>query len=142
MEDMPLLPRGVHFFPIHSQTLTLYHIINHLLEIFDRFQTWEQQMEEAVLLGKDFQALVDLSAPVFRNNFFLIWDASYNVVAHTQNVEIPNEKLRWIIERGFFPKEVTDDLAKMGYMKNALAYTTATLFGTPKYMNIPFIIKT
>ena len=142
MEDKPLLPRGVHCFPIRSQTLTLYDIINELLEIFDRFQTWEQQMEEAVLLGKDFQALVDLSAPVFRNNFFLIWDASYNVVAHTQNVEIPNEKLRWIIERGFFPKEVTDDLAKMGYMKNALAYTTPTLFGTPNYMNIPFIIKT
>src|SRR5699024_10927459 len=36
----------------------------------------------------------------------------------------------------------TDDLAKMGYMKNALAYTTPTLFGTPNYMNIPFIIKT
>lgn len=71
-----------------------------------------------------------------------MWDASYNIVAHTQNTKIPNEKLEQIIKLGFFPKEVTDDLAQMGYMKNALAYSRPTFVNTPNYMNLPFILKT
>ena len=136
------LPRDIHCFPIRWDGITLCELMNHLLEIFDRFRVWEQQLEEAILVGKDFQALVDLSDGVFKENFFLIWDASYNVVAHSQRADIPNKKLRDIIERGFFPKEVTDDLAQMGYMKHALTYSRPTFIDAPNYMNFPFIVKT
>lgn len=79
-----------------------------------------------------------ITPEVFQDHFFLMWDASYNIVAHTQNTKIPNEKLEQIIKLGFFPKEVTDDLAQMGYMKNALAYSRPTFVNTPNYMNLPF----
>lgn len=141
LDDCPP-PQNARLFLLRSDSLTLYDLMNRLLGIFDRFRSWEQQLKEAVLMGKDFQALIDLCAPVFQNNFFLLWDASYNVVAHTQNVEIPNKKLSGIIERGFFPKEITDDLAQMGYMKHALAYAKPTFIDTPNYMNFPFIVKT
>lgn len=140
--DVEELPQGLHFYSISWENITLCDLMNDLLEIFDRFRRWEQRLEEAILVGKDFQAMVDLSSRVFKDNFFLIWDASYNVVAHTQRRDIPNKKLSGIIERGFFPKEVTDDLAQMGYMKHALAYSRPTFIRTPNYMNFPFIVKT
>lgn len=133
---------GTHLFTISAERVDFPGLINQVLDIFDRFNTWERRLEEAILKGRDFQSLYDLSAAVFQGHFFLLWDASYNVVAHTQDIETPNEKLGQIIKLGFFPKEVTDDLAQMGYMKNALVYSRPTFVNTPNYMNLPFILKT
>ncbi|WP_295635496.1 CdaR family transcriptional regulator [uncultured Intestinimonas sp.] len=133
---------GTYLFSIPADRVDFPDLINQILEIFAQFNEWERQLEESILKGKDFQSLYNLSAEVFQDHFFLMWDASYNIVAHTQNTKIPNEKLEQIIKLGFFPKEVTDDLAQMGYMKNALAYSRPTFVNTPNYMNLPFILKT
>lgn len=139
--DRPALRRS-HFFSITREDLCLPELMNGLLDAFHRLNRWERELEEAILRDKGVQELVDLSAPVLGNNFFLFWDSSYNVLAYTRGVEPPNEKLAGIIRQGFFSKEMTDDLAKMNYIKNAMNYVRPTFVAPPNYMNCPFILKT
>lgn len=134
--------RGAHVFAVTREGVCLAELMNDLLDLFHRLNDWERRLEEAILRGKSMQELVDLSAPVFENNFFLMWDASYNVLAYTKGVTPPNEKLERVVRQGFFAKEFTDDLVRMDYIKNAMVYTKPTFVSPPNYMNIPFILKT
>lgn len=133
--------REASFFLVDQEMQCLADLVNHLLECQALFNTWEQKLEEAILLQKDFQNLFDLCAPVFQNNLSLLWDHSYNLLAHSKAAP-PNEHLRQIVDQGFFPKDVTDDFAQMGYMKNAMTYANLTFVNTPNYMNCPFILRT
>lgn len=141
VEDRPAL-RCAHFFTVNREGVCLADLMNDLLDCFQRLNDWERRLEEAILRGKSAQELVDLSAPVFEYNYFLFWDASYNLLAYTKGVEPPNEKIERIVRQGFFAKEMTDELVRMNYIKNAMAFTKPTFRPATNYMNLPFILKT
>lgn len=133
---------GAPVFWLEAEGAALAQVTNHLLEVFHRLNRWEKSLDEAILTGQTFQAIVDLTQELFRGNFFLFWDTSYNILAHSRGVELTNPRLAWVVEHGFFSNEITDTLAQMDYMKNALTYTHPTFFVPPNYMNCPFILKT
>ena len=137
VEDRPAL-RCAHFFTVNREGVCLADLMNDLLDCFQRLNDWERRLEEAILRGKSAQELVDLSAPVFEYNYFLFWDASYNLLAYTKGVEPPNEKIERIVRQGFFAKEMTDELVRMNYIKNAMAFTKPTFRPATNYMNLPF----
>lgn len=140
LADRPAV-REAGFFLIRQEMKCLAGLVNHLLEHKALLDSWGRQLDEAILMQKDFQSLMDLCEPVFQDNLSLLWDSSYNLLAHSR-AEAPNERLRKIVDQGFFSKDVTDDLAQMGYMKNAMAYSKPTFVDTPNYMNCPFILRT
>jgi len=124
--------------PGHS----LSTVCNRLIETFARLNMWERQLDEAILQEQDFQTIVNICRPVFGKNLILLWDNSYNILAYTQDAKVEQSKLEDVIARGYFTKEITDDLAKMNYMKNSLQYSRPTFIAPPNYMNYPFILKT
>jgi len=129
-------------FWLEAEDAALAQVTNHLLDAFHRLNRWEKSLDEAILTGQTFQAIVDLAQEFFQGNVFLFWDTSYNILAHSRGVELTNPRLAWVVEHGFLSSEITDTLAQMGYMKNALAYAHPTFFLPPNYMNCPFILKT
>lgn len=57
---------GAPVFWLEAEGAALAQVTNHLLEVFHRLNRWEKSLDEAILTGQTFQAIVDLTMDLFR----------------------------------------------------------------------------
>lgn len=122
--NLILLPRETDFISL----------VNHLYSTFDWYKDWANQIEQAVLLGKPYQDIMDIAKAVFGENPLIFVNSAYNVLGSSIASTPYNDRINDILKCGYYPKEDTDGLASMGYQARGSAYSIPTIIHPPTYM--------
>lgn len=79
---------------IYLETSDIIEVFNKIIQAFDYYNTWENEMEELAATGKNLQELITASSPVFRN-VLIVGDAAYRILALDPDTGkfVKNEKL-------------------------------------------------
>ena len=125
-----------------SGSVSAVHLLNHIQDAFSHLLRWSYKVNSEIAAQADFQSLISLSRAVFGDNPLLMVNSSYNVLAVSTTNTGEREKLQQVLELGYFPKEMTDELARMGYHKNSYRFTTPMRSDPPNFMDCPFLMTT
>jgi len=63
----------------------LLEVFNEIQDIFTFYQKWDSELQDAIIMGKDLQHIIDASFNYFQNPMYLI-DASFRTLAYTKKV--------------------------------------------------------
>lgn len=118
----------------------LFSAANRLFAAFERIKLWTSEVEKAFLSGKSYQELAELAGKIFGENPVLLVNASYNILGSSLSSTPYNERVSSVLENGYYPKETTDILARMGYPSRMDSYMAAKLIEPPNYMGCPFFL--
>lgn len=116
-------------------------VANELYAGFERLQSWSRDLETAILTRQDYQVLVSICARFFGENPIIMINSSYTVLAASMP-SVPSHKgIDEILRCGYYPKDVTDGFARMGYQaKGPHAFVTPTFKHSPSYMECPYMV--
>ncbi len=117
-------------------------ILNLIQDAFSRLLRWSYKVNSAIAGQGDFQSLIALGREVFEDTLLLLVNSSYNILAASSANTGERAKLQTVLELGYFPKEMVDELAKMGYHKNSYRFTTPMRSDPPNFMDCPFLMTT
>jgi len=124
-----------------SDEIPLTYILNLIHELFYNLLRWSYMVNSRLGLHADFQALIELCKVVFGDNPLLLVNSSYNVIAASSTNSGGHPRLQQILDRGYFPKDTVDALAKMGYHRNSYRFTTPMSYDS-NFMGCPFLMTT
>ena len=79
-------------------------IFDALLETFDRYRAWEQEMDACASRENGLQALLDASAPFLQNNVAVV-DPALKLLAYTRNTPCDDPITVELIEHGYHTEE-------------------------------------
>lgn len=122
------------------ETADLAMVINRLYGTMDRLHRWSAALDHAILTGQSYQQLVDFGAKVFGENPIIFINASYNILGASLKSTPYNERVNTVLTNGYYPKETTDGLARMGYQAKGPLYTVPTRISPPNYMGCPLMV--
>lgn len=122
--------------PVHS----LPSITNRLSMGFEQILDWRNELETAILEKKDYQTIISLGTRIFGENPIIMVNSSYNLIAGSLPASPNHKRIDSILKNGYYSKDVTDDLARMGYQANGTKYTVPTLLCPPNYMDCPLMV--
>lgn len=118
----------------------LLAVANQLFSSFERLYLWETEFQQAILQEQSYQILADLGGRLFDENPVLIVNASYNVLGCSVQSTPHNERLSNLLQAGYFPKDVTDVLTRMGYSSHMEIYRHPQRVEPPNYMGCPLFM--
>lgn len=127
-----------------TQENSLLSVINQLYSFFNRLLIWSYKLISKIAAGSDMQSLINIAGEIFADNPVLLINSSYNIIG-TSVESIPEEenpRVYQLLHNGYYSKDTTDALARMGYMQSPNQYSKATYELPPNYMNCPFMIDT
>ena len=133
--------KQLHAIAVTGEVSTV-RLLNLIQDAFSHLLRWSYKVNSEIAAQADFQSLISLSRYVFGDNPLLMVNSSYNVLAVSTNNTGAREKLTQVLELGYFPKEMTDELARMGYHKNSYRFTTPMRSDPPNFMDCPFLMTT
>lgn len=119
----------------------LSEVANHLFCTFSRLKKWQHDICMAEVGGQGYQAVLDIGREVFGDNPLLLVNSSYDIIASSLKGTQYNERINNVLQKGYFNKDITDQLSRMGYMEKGERFTKATLSYPPNYMNCAFIVR-
>ena len=125
-----------------SGEVSAVRLLNLIQDAFSYLLRWSYKVNSEIAARADFQSLVSLSRAVFGDSPLLLVNSSYNILAASTSNTGPREKMQQVLELGYFPKEMTDELARMGYHKNSYRFTTPMRSDPPNFMDCPFLMTT
>lgn len=79
-------------------------LLNLVQKRFLEISEWTTRMQVALVDNCDYQRLTDLSEPIF-NNFMIMFDSSYTLVAYTKNIKCYDPINVAAIEKGYHSYE-------------------------------------
>lgn len=115
-------------------------IANRLYIGFGELQRWSNQLEMAILAKKDYQTIITIGTRFFGNNPIIMVNSSYNLIAASLPCAPFHERIDYILKNGYYTKDMTDSLARMGYQVNGTKYTVPTMLYPPNYMDCPLMV--
>lgn len=118
----------------------LFSVANRLFAAFERIKLWQNEVEKAILAEKSYQELAELGGKIFGENPVLLVNASYNLLGSSLQSTPYNKRVSDVLENGYYSKETTDILARMGYPSRMDSYMAAKLIEPPNYMGCPFFL--
>ncbi len=101
---------------------------NKLLDYWDQLREWTQQMDRILYSRGMLQDFFDVSEKYFSSGL-LMWDKSFDVQAYSGLETWNNPVLAEIVEKGYFPKEVIENIIR----KNLLDVTVGN--DTTRYIS-------
>lgn len=87
------------------------YILNQMIGIFGRMANWDKGMHIAALEGRSPQDLLDLSEEVLEHPV-IVFDAGFNVLAHTRKEAAENQFFTETIEHGYSDSKVMRQIKK------------------------------
>ncbi len=75
-----------------------------LQDYLRKLNDWKLNMDSAMLCGGMYQAILDLSEPIFKNSI-VITDYDYKLLAYTKTISIDDETTNRLIDQGHYDKE-------------------------------------
>lgn len=115
-------------------------VVNRLYTGFYLFEKWCSDLDTAIKTGADYQTLFELGGRYFGGNAMIMVNSSYNVIGCNLKETPGHERIDYIIKNGYYTKEMTDELARMGYQANGARYMKPTILYPPNYMNCPLMV--
>ena len=76
------------------------YLMNRMMDVFTRVSNWDKNMHIAALEGKTIQELLDISEEILRRPM-IIFDAGFNVLAHTKKFFDPGGNFQVTVEKGY-----------------------------------------
>lgn len=119
---------------------SLASVANRLYSGFDQILKWCSELEMAILAKKDYQTIISLGTRIFGDNPIIMVNSSYNLIAGSLPSSPSHERIDAILKKGYYSKEMTDGLARMGYQANGTKYTVPTILYPPNYMDCPLMV--
>lgn len=110
-EEIELLCRIVSTFILIPGEYLLEQVLNRTVEIFDEFRHWDKTMHIATLEGATPQEMVLISKDMMQMPM-IIFDASFNVLAHTKDTDLDYEFYNTTIANGYTQSEIILKLKK------------------------------
>lgn len=117
-------------------------IANRLYTGFDEIQKWCSQLDMAILAKKDYPTIISIATRFFGKNPIIMVNSSYNLIAGSLPSTPSHERIDHILKNGYYTKDMTDSLARMGYQVNGTRYTIPTMLYPPNYMDCPLMVLT
>lgn len=118
----------------------LFTVANRLFSSFEQLSLWESEFQQAILQEQSYQDLAELGGRLFGENPVVIVNASYNLLGCSVQSAPNNERLSSLLETGYFPKDVTDIFARMGYSAHLEIYRHPQRIDPPNYMGCPLFM--
>ena len=95
---------------VHIRTAcSVMEVLNLLLESYYKLTEWDKNMHIAALEGQSIQQMLDLSEEIMEYPMIL-FDAGFNVLAHTKRVPKADRAFRETLEHGYTDPEIMDRL--------------------------------
>ena len=79
-------------------------VFNALLDVANRFDKWEREMDAIQIRGGDLQELLDTTTPFLRNNIVIV-DPSLKLLAYTKDVPCDDPVTVELITHGYHTEE-------------------------------------
>lgn len=123
--ELPLeLSQNAAYLFFSPDMISIFHLVNRLQTIFEKYQTYENALKSAIYSNKSIQFMVSLATPVFgneltiRNSEYKIIAKSYPEVKQYAQTGIPQP-----LPGGMLPPEVLDALKRDKEYQPALPST-------------------
>ena len=139
-EILPLAERHDSNLIIIPDFYSLASVANRLYTGFDEIRKWSSDLEMAILAKKDYQTIISIGTRFFGKNPIIMVNSSYNLIAGSMPSSPSHERINAILKNGYYSKDMTDGLARMGYQANGIKYTTPTVLYPPNYMDCPLMV--
>lgn len=104
------------YMPKHHGSISVFNEFRHL---FYRFQAWDRKLDQIILSGQGMDAMLAAYTEILPHHL-LVWDASFNICAYTKEIQPPNLNVAKMEEKGYFFREMVEELIG----KNLIANTT------------------
>lgn len=101
-------------------------LLNEVQEIFDRFGDWEDRLHRCIESGSGLQSLLELSQPLFGENYLVVLNRNYRVLASTSGRENKTELM---------PAEVLSGLKRDPAFVKLMASGKSTFLYIGKYID-------
>lgn len=106
-----------------SENPGLVTVYNQIRRLFHRFLSWDKKLDEIILTGQDMNVMLETYTELLPHHL-LMWDASFNICAHTRNIEPPNETVRQMEGKGYFLPETVEFLVRRNLIAKSTDITT------------------
>lgn len=87
-------------------------IYNRIIGIWQKLQRWNMGMMISVLTNQGLQSLLTLSEPIIGNHIDIM-DATFKLLAYTQNIPIDDPVTNYLIEHGYHDKKTIQRLKEL-----------------------------
>lgn len=122
--------------------ISLASVANRLYSGFYLIHEWSRDLEKAIFAKEDYQTIISIGSRFFGKNPIIMVNSSYNLIASSVPSSLSHEHIDQILKNGYYDKDTTDGLARMGYQTNGTRYMVPTLLFPPNYMNCPLMVLT
>lgn len=126
---------------VYDGTFMLSDVINHLLNLFLRMNSLEQEMKQMIWDGGNYNNLIDASKKMFPDSSLLLVDSAYNVIAATHEATDKNEHVNRILQQRFYDRDDLDRMAAMGYFDIGSKYLHPVLVVPPNICGCPVMLR-
>ncbi len=116
-------------------------VANCLYNGFTAIQAWSAELDSAILSGQDYPTIFNIGGRFFGNNALIMVNSSYSVIGTNLLSSPSHERIDFILKNGYYTKEMTDSLARMGYQANGTKYTVPCILNPPNYMDCPLMVQ-
>lgn len=104
--------------PDREDAIAAHNVIH---DFFSELNAWEKKLERIILSGQTINDMLDVYTEMIPLHV-IVWDASFNICGYTKSVAAPGEMVKRAEEKGFFPKELVEELV----VKKMIAKSTDT----------------
>ena len=89
----------------------LPYVMNNIMEMYDELKTWDKNMHIGSLEGMSPQEMIDLSEGIIEYPL-IIFDSSFNVVAHTKHIPTDYELFNETVKSGYTHSDIIKKVQK------------------------------
>lgn len=140
LEGMPPFLNDVPCIMI-SEQYDLALIGNRLLDYWGGIKDWCRQLDVMVYAHKEMQDFLNISREYF-DGAFVIWDKSFNILAHIATDKVSSTVLSEAVEQGYFTKDIIENIIKRNLLNVKVSnYTTRHIPAQSTVTNYELLVR-
>ena len=125
----------------YDEQYSVGDVINRLLILFDRVNTFEFNMRLAVRARAGYEPMMEAARSMIPDATILIVDSAYNVISASRESGSGNAYVDKILHQGYYDKDSLQQMAEMGYFSANDKYLTPVLSVPPNVCGDPVILR-
>lgn len=126
---------------IETEAVISHHqILNHLMQIWDYYDQYEKQLQDAVYMEQSIQKVVDLLCGMLGNPGYIV-NRSFKAIAMSQDLDLPYVSINWkrLREQGYLPFDVVSSIIQNEEW-DKIRQSSRPILVTTREFSLPFIV--